>query len=297
MGVRSWVALCAVPGCRRGGALAFVRALRPTEVPGGAFEHGWGRSLMDRDTIACAKLVERGDADRFAAAMAAPVSARGVLFPLYAFNLEVARAPWVTQETMIAEMRLQWWRDALDEIAAGGIVRRHEVVTPLAHVLDAHGAQLLDRLVAARRWDIYRDPFEDAEHFDRYLTETSGHLMVACARSLGARDDGLFLDLGWAAGLANFLRAIPDLERQGKQPLVDARADALATLAHRGLDKLTRAKTLPSSARPAILAAWQAGPILRQAVADPQRITSGRLGLSEFSRRARLSWVALTGRL
>ena len=68
---------------------------------------------------ACADLVQRGDPDRFAAAMAAPVAARKVLFPLYAFNLEVARAPWVTEEPMIAEMRLQWWRDALGEIGGG----------------------------------------------------------------------------------------------------------------------------------------------------------------------------------
>ena len=87
---------------------------------------------FDDDLTACAQLVERGDPDRFAAAMAAPVRARAVLFPLYAFNLEVARAPWLTQESMIAEMRLQWWRDALEEIRAGGLVRRHEVVTPLA---------------------------------------------------------------------------------------------------------------------------------------------------------------------
>ncbi|TNF18762.1 MAG: phytoene synthase, partial [Rhodobacteraceae bacterium] len=62
------------------------------------------------DWQACAAIVEKGDPDRFASAMAAPVAARARLFPLYAFNLEVARAPWVTQEPMIAEMRLQWWR-------------------------------------------------------------------------------------------------------------------------------------------------------------------------------------------
>ena len=105
---------------------------------------------FDDDLTACAQLVERGDPDRFAAAMAAPVRARAVLFPLYAFNLEVARAPWLTQESMIAEMRLQWWRDALEEIRAGGLVRRHEVVTPLAHVLDADSAGRLDRLSRSR---------------------------------------------------------------------------------------------------------------------------------------------------
>ncbi|MEQ8366967.1 MAG: phytoene synthase, partial [Roseicyclus sp.] len=58
---------------------------------------------------ACAELVARGDPDRFRATMAAPVDARRVLFPLYAFNIEVSRAPWVTAEPMIAEMRLQFW--------------------------------------------------------------------------------------------------------------------------------------------------------------------------------------------
>mgnify|MGYP003628551030 FL=1 len=109
--------------------------------------------------------------------MAAPVAARRVLFPIYAFNVEVARAPWVTEEPMIAEMRLQWWRDALEEMASGGTVRRHEVTLPLADVVDGDGARALDRLVAARRWDVYKDGFEDAEHFKEYLDATAGELM------------------------------------------------------------------------------------------------------------------------
>ena len=102
------------------------------------------------DIAACAGLVARGDADRFLAVMAASPPARDVLFPIYAFNVEVARAPWVTEESMIAEMRLQWWRDAVDEIGAHGAVRKHEVVTPLAGVLDATGAAVLAELVEAR---------------------------------------------------------------------------------------------------------------------------------------------------
>ena len=60
--------------------------------------------MSDADIAACAALVARGDPPRFRAAMAAPVAMRRLLFPLYAFNLEVARAPWVTQEPMIALM-------------------------------------------------------------------------------------------------------------------------------------------------------------------------------------------------
>ena len=254
---------------------------------------------FDDDVIGCAKLVERGDPDRFAAAMAAPVAARAVLFPIYAFNLEVARAPWVTAEPMIAEMRLQWWRDALDEIRAGGAVRRHEVVTPLARCLDAEGAALLDRLVQARRWDIYRDAFEDAGHFASYLEQTAGHLMIVAAGALGRVERQVALDAGYAQGLAAFLRAVPELEAKGRIPLVDGRAEAVAVLAQDGLLRLERARRawVPAAVRPAFLAAWQAGPLLRMAARAPGRVADGTLALGAFGKRARLSWAALTGRI
>ena len=44
---------------------------------------------------AVAGLVERGDPERWRSAMTAPPAARPGLMALYAFNLEVARAPWV----------------------------------------------------------------------------------------------------------------------------------------------------------------------------------------------------------
>ena len=172
---------------------------------------------------ACAALVEKADPLRFRVAMAAPVPARRILFPLYAFNVEVARAPWVTQEAMIAEMRLQWWRDALEEIGQGGNVRRHEVVDGLAQILDAEGAACLDGLVAARRWDIYKDAFEDAAHFDDYIDATSGHLMWTGARLLGAADEGVVRDHAYGVGVANLFQAIPALEAQGRKPLRDFR--------------------------------------------------------------------------
>ncbi len=250
---------------------------------------------FDDDLVACAQLVERADPDRFAAAMAAPVAARARLFPIYAFNVEASRAPWVTQETMIAEMRLQWWRDALEEIRAGGTVRRHEVVTPLAQVLDGESAELLDRGLAARRWDIYRDPFEDEAHFHRYIEDTGGSLMLAAARALGPCDADAACDLGYAAGLAAYLRAVPELESRGRIPLVDGRVDAVRDLALGGLARLKRARQgrVPAAAA---LAAWQAGPILRLAARHPQRVAGGQLHLDPLRQRLRLMWQAATGR-
>ena len=251
---------------------------------------------------ACADLVLRGDPDRFAAAMAASPEARRVLFPLYAFNLEVARAPWVTQEPLIAEMRLQWWRDALDEIATGAPVRRHEVATPLSEILDPDGARLLDALVEARRWDIHGEGLNSTETLLTHLDATSGHLFWVAARALGAPPDcePVARDAGLATGLAGWFRAVPDYAARGRRPLPDPRPGAIETLAHQGLRRLARARAgrhaLPASARPALFPAALAGPLLRKAARAPDTVAQTPPSLSQTRSRALLLWVALTGR-
>lgn len=243
---------------------------------------------------ACAAIVQQGDPQRFLATMAAPVEARRVLFPMYAFNVEVARAPWVTEEPMIAEMRLQWWRDALEEIATGGPVRRHEVTTTLAEVLDAEAAKELDRLVAVRRWDIYKDAFEDAGHFTEYLRDGSGLLMWHTARALGAPEAAKVsvINFGAAVGCARYLSAVSKLEAAGRVPLINGTQDAIRTLAlNMAADAGTYsslAKSLPKSARPALLEGWDAKPVLKQIAAEPARVADGAVGISPFRSKVRL---------
>lgn len=253
---------------------------------------------------ACAALVERGDPDRFAAVMAAPVAARGRLFVLYAFNLEVARAPWVTKEPMIAEMRLQWWRDIVAEAGAGKAARAHEVAGPLSALIREAGlpVEVLDRLVEARRWDVYREPFEDRAAFDAYLEDTGAGLMWLAGRALGAADgaEAALRGIGRAAGLAAFLRAVPELEARGRIPLVDGRAEAVAALAREGLGWIAAARgelRRAGPARAASIAGWQAGGLLRLAAAEPARVAEGRLQLSEFARRWGLLRAGLRGGL
>jgi len=255
---------------------------------------------FDDDLNACAALVQRADPDRFLATMSAPVAARAVLFPLYAFNVEVARAPWITQEPMIAEMRLQWWRDVLGDIAAGTPPRRHEVATPLARALRPDLAVELDELVTARYWDINRKPFSDVEELDRYLTQSSGLLMSVAARALGAEIADAATDLGYASGLANWFLAVPALRARGLEPLPDETPSTLRALAQNGLNRLASARaaraTIPARAAPALLAGWQAAHILRRAAAIPARIVSGQLAQSEARKRLTLLWRSTTGR-
>ncbi len=251
--------------------------------------------------VACAALVQRGDPDRFLATMAAPPARRGPLFTLYALNLEIARAPWVTAEPMIAEMRLQWWRDVVDGIAEGKPPRAHEVAGPLAEVIAAHDlpALLIDAMITARRWDIDKEPFADPGALDRHLDQTSGNLMWLAALTCGAPPtlESSVRDVGYGLGVANWLRAVPALAAQGRIPLLDGTDAGVAALAQVGLERLARARKVGfGTATAALLPAWQAATILRQVVANPRRVGDESLGTSVFRSKGSLLIKSLTGR-
>lgn len=253
---------------------------------------------------ACAELVSKGDPDRFAATMTAPPALRAKLLPLYAFNLEVARAPWVTQEPMIAEMRLQWWADAVEEIFTDAMVRRHEVVTPLAEVIVA--AQLprapFDALIEARRrHDAQGQAFADDARLLDYLDATSGGLMALAVAAAGADDgvQGCARLFGQGSGAANMLAAMPVLLAEGRYEF-HAKPEAIAELlVHNGRKALHAARKdaaqVPRDFAPVMLSGWQADYVLKRA-RDFEAVKMGQLLPSEFRRRASLNWRALTGR-
>ena len=238
-----------------------------------------------------AELVRKSDPDRFSAAMAGSELARRVLFPVYAFNIEVARAPWMSKEPLIAEMRLTWWRDALEEIQQGQPVRRHEVATPLAEVINAEGAAILSDLVDARRWDIGTEPHVTVKMLIEYLDRTAGNLMWAGARMLGADADAEddVRDLARGIGLVRYLAAVPTLEARGKRPL--PLGTNVANLAEAVLDDMPEMPIkdiLPRPARAALYEATGAKQALAEVVRSPKKVERGQVALPTLRRRAGL---------
>jgi len=73
---------------------------------------------------ACAALVRRADPDRYFASLFAPAEIRPYLFALYAFNHELARIGETVHEPMMGQIRLQWWREAIDGARRGQSGRR-----------------------------------------------------------------------------------------------------------------------------------------------------------------------------
>ena len=172
---------------------------------------------------ACAEIVERGDPDRFLATMAAPPAARAVLFSALCLQHR-------GQPRALGDRGADDRRDAPAMVArrAGRDRRRQPGAQPRGHAATGRGsgraaARALDRTVAARRWDIYREPFEESAHFAEHLDATAGELMWQAVRLLGGplRSQAEVRATGYGAGLVRFLQAVPELEARGCVPLVD----------------------------------------------------------------------------
>ena len=126
----------------------------------------------------CARELRRHDRDRYLACLFAPAARREALFSLYAFNLEVARTAEAVSEAMLGRIRLQWWREALEEIYDGR-PRRHEVALPLAAAVQTHGLSRthFDRLIDAREFDLDKEAPQDLARLEAYAEATSGGLL------------------------------------------------------------------------------------------------------------------------
>ncbi len=246
---------------------------------------------------ACAEIVRKGDPDRFLATMAGPIEAREKLFPLYAFNVEVSRAPWLTAEPLIAEMRLQWWLDVLDEIENGSRVRSHEVATPLSALISPQQARSLKPLIESRKWDIKRNPFPDLETLYSHIDQSSGTLADVASVLLGGPQSAA-RDLGNAQGAAAWLRAVPALFTQNRQPLPGDMISSVQAISIFGLQRLQAArrqkKDIPKSALPAFWVGFDTPLFLRSAHRSPASILSGEIAVSEFRRKFRLLRLSLT---
>lgn len=251
----------------------------------------------------CIALVAAGDPDRHAVTRAASDPDQARLYPLYALNLEIARAAWASTEPLVCEMRLQWWADAVAALGQGGPVPPHPVLDACTALQgDAGAAQALAALIEARRWDVWSDPFADAPALWAHLQATGGTIMQIAARVLGAdaQAQDIARDFGTACVLAPWLQAVPELTARGRAPLPDATPGAVAALARDGWARIGAARRLrdrvPRAALAAFLPGWQAGALLAIAARDPARVAQGRLWQSEFARRGSLALRALSGR-
>lgn len=168
-----------------------------------------------------AAALREGDRERYLASLVIDAAHRDGITALYAFNADVASIRDRVTSPAPGEVRLQWWNDAL-EGEGHGAVRQNPVADALLETVARYRLPIgtLQRLLGARRFDLYDDPMPDIESFEGYAGETVSTLYQLAAMML---NDGEAVETGDAAGhlgvahaLIGHLRAFGVVASQGR---------------------------------------------------------------------------------
>ena len=265
--------------------------------------------------------VRRDDFDRYLTVLYAPKKEQAGLFALYAFNIELAKTREVVSEPMLGEIRLQWWREAVEELYAGS-PRKHDVVLAVADLVSRAGLpqQALIDLIDEREADLYDTQPETLVALKEYAGRTSGALQRLAAQALGGDQAAQIAaeQVGTAWALTGLMRAIPFHFAQGrifmpKRMLLEAgltdptkpdaeQTAALASVLRKIADRArallrdARDASAPRQTLPALLLAPLTDhylKVLARAGYDPEMLNDEKGALA---RQIRLLWAALRGR-
>lgn len=172
--------------------------------------------------------VARVDPDRYMAARFAPSGDRARLTGLYAFNYEIARVRERVSEPTIGDLRLAWWREAVDEIYdPRREASRHEAAQALETAFEGRPPPRLwvDRMINARGRDLDADPFQSLAELRDYAEATAGGLMriaawlLAPEAELTEEAEAAIAHAGAAWAMTGMVRALPEHMAQGRPGL------------------------------------------------------------------------------
>jgi phytoene synthase len=141
---------------------------------------------LDEETTAA--LVRERDRDRYWSALFASGTGRPGLLALYAFNTELNHILASISEPLAGQIRLQWWRDAI-EFASRGTRTGNPVADALSVAIAEHNLPK-DRLIGmvdARIPAMFGEPPLNDEALKASLRETEGAVFELAAAILGDR--------------------------------------------------------------------------------------------------------------
>jgi 15-cis-phytoene synthase len=158
-------------------------------------------------------LLRRRDRERYWTALFAPAAKRPALLALYAFDTELTHIAAAVTEPMVGQIRLQWWRDAID-LAAPGTKTGNPIADALTSAILEYRLSK-ERLIAmadARIPEIFGDPPASIQALRATLQETQGTIFEFAAAILGSESEvtkKAAEQAGLAYGLMQTLRTLP----------------------------------------------------------------------------------------
>ena len=172
----------------------------------------------------CSDLVKINDIDRYYAMLFAPQDKRSAVFSLLACNSEIAKIRETITEPVIGEMKMQWWRDALDDMKNGKI-RNHPIIEEMAkYDFDLKLYTIIENIINARSDTLYNDKTATWASMISYIEITGGQLGQAILLAQGCKNSEIIqkayhLGCAWAA--IGLLRALSFHAATGQAYLPD----------------------------------------------------------------------------
>jgi phytoene synthase len=204
------------------------------------------------------------------------------VFALYAFNAELAAVRERAREPLAGEVRLQWWRDAI-EGSRGGEAAANPVAAALLDTIERHSLDRASftRQVEAHGFDLYEDPMPTLAALQGYADATSGALIQLVSSVLGVPDAAAAIHAGRAHAFTGLLRAFA---------LHASRGQLYVPIDLLGRHGATHAGAVSGTATPELLAALTE---MRAIVRGHLDATGGLLGEVPFAARPAFLPIAL----
>jgi phytoene synthase len=229
----------------------------------------------------CGTIVRQHDPDRFLLGLLCPAEKRESLWALFAFNYEIAKTRDVVSETSTGLIRLQWWREAVGQIYAGGAAPDHAVIAPLSDAVRRYAlpAKEFEGLIYAREFDVEDRAPATMEGLHNYAEFTAAPLNALALKVLGHKEEADALRaVSITYAVTGLMRALPHHMRQRRCFLPEDRMlahkatvtqvydfnrhDALRPVVKDVMDGLSAFKAQPESpflrVQAAIAAMWAA---------------------------------------
>ncbi|KAL7626359.1 hypothetical protein AAE478_003131 [Parahypoxylon ruwenzoriense] len=203
-----------------------VRARRALEWPRDTSRFSRRYYITDADVDKarqfCVAQLRQSDYDSYLIRNVLPQSRRDAYDALRAFNLELVRLPELVSHPTIGKVRMQFWRDAVNNTFAGKPPREpimillHKVVSELAETGGTPSSIKfwLLRLISTREKYMDNRPFASLASLEEYAENTYATLMYSNLAALPIHSmhmDHLASHIGKACGIVAVLRGIPVL--------------------------------------------------------------------------------------
>ena len=182
----------------------------------------------DRANLSMTNIIRQaakaGEPDRYLAALLAPAGVRDDLVTLAAFLAEIGRIAFDVSDPVLGEIRIQWWRDAL-QAGKSASFSGNPIADAFADVATRHNfrSEALEGCLDAHAHSLYSAPPPDVEALRQELILKEGTAFAFAAQILGVTHKmpsaATIENAGIAFGLARLGLRLPYALARGRMPL------------------------------------------------------------------------------